>query len=98
MRGSKVIPLMSLTMHAPACRASSATRLLVVSMERIALRIARGDGFDHGDGAAQLLVFGHGFCARARRFAADVEDVRAFGEHLFGACERGSNAAYLPPS
>jgi hypothetical protein len=53
------------------------------------VRVARRDCLDDGEGASQFLVFGHGFCARAGRFAADVEDVRTFGEHLFGACERG---------
>ena len=47
----------------------------------------RTERADHGNGPADFLVGGDGGSARARGFAADVDDVRAVADHLAGVFE-----------
>jgi hypothetical protein len=52
--------------------------------------------FDDRDDALQLLCRAHHFAARPRRFAADVDDVRALRQHFLGMREGTFEIAKLP--
>ena len=58
----------------------------------------RGEGLDDRDDAAQLFVERHGQRARAARFAAEIEQIRSFGDQLRPWPSASSRTEFRPPS
>ena len=86
--GSARSPLTSLTMSAPAASAAAATGGLrgVDGDQPVPLGPQRGH---HRNGAGDFLGRGNRRRARPGRFAADIDDARALGDHPAGMVERG---------
>ncbi len=84
MARSQRWPLTSLTISAPASMARRAVAAWKVSTERMALGLRLEDGFDGGKDAGLLFAGRERSGVGAGGFAADVEDVGSFFEHLEG--------------
>ena len=95
--GSRLSPQTSLMTEAPSRAASRATAALLVSTEIGGVDLA-AERLENRNNAPKLLFFGHRRMPGPGRFAANVHDRRALGDHGLGARDRGGWDVEMPPA